>query len=249
MPSCNYLLSSIILIMEKKKSRHRSGTTAAGFGALLALAATIALALRAYATLPPGSLSTSFGLHEPNEYIPRRMQQIFSAAPAHVSLADATSSATAAGLDWATAGGTLDDAEEFLSVLSYDFEVAHSPLPSVRGLPSTLAFTVAAWVRLQHIASGERCLASHGGPQGRWTLSLSPSGNLKLTVMTNGGGSLHYSAVLAVTLDTWTHVAVGFDGESESYSAGFFINGIRVPHTAPLNISEVRINQCLREEK
>jgi hypothetical protein len=150
------------------------------------------------------------------------------------------------------AAGDFEHTEEYFTTLIYDFEATRSPIPSVRGLPSTLGFTLAAWIRFQHIPSGERCIASHGegtsvevatssgstSSSGRWTLSLSTTGNLKLTVTTAGGGVVAYHAVLAVNIDEWTHLAVGYDGET--HQAAFYLNGVLVPHTSPLEIPEVR---------
>jgi hypothetical protein len=61
---------------------------------------------------------------------------------------------------------------------------------------------------------------------------------LKLTVTTAGGGVLDFNAVLAVNIDEWTHLAVGYEGET--HQAAFYLDGVRVPHTAPLEIPEVR---------
>ncbi len=70
-------------------------------------------------------------------------------------------------------------------------------------------------------------------------LSLSPAGNLKLTINTAAGTSMEYIAVLPLVLDSWTHVAAGFD--SQSQEASFLFNGKLIPHTAPLIMNDVSL--------
>ena len=197
------------------------------------------------------SFSSPLNNLTPREIYNRRMQQLPASTIPQISLfSGGRGSAFARGGSLHTkassilpnAAGDYEHAEDYFTTLIYDFEATRAPVPSVRGLPSTLAFTISAWVNFQHIPSAERCIASHGESStssdsaskstGRWTLSLSTSGNLKLLVNTAGGGTIVFHAVLAVNIDEWTHVAVGYDGET--HQAAFYLNGVKVPHTAPL---------------
>lgn len=139
----------------------------------------------------------------------------------------------------ADTSGLEDGLEEtHLVALAHDFEVSKEALPAISDLPPTLGFTLASWVRVQHIASGTRCLATHGGPEGRWTLSIAPSGSLTLTVRTVSSTTIKFSTVLALGLDNWIHVAAGYDGETQT--AAFYFDGRVVPHAAPREDAVVR---------
>lgn len=245
-----------------KQKLSRAAPLAAGLALTFALIATCSLALLTYLILPSSFSLPLSSLNNltPHEMQNRRTQQLPSSTIPQISLFSGGSTFARGGFTDAfhtkssallpNAAGDYEQTEEYFTTLVYDFEATRAPIPSVRGLPSTLAFTLAAWVRFQHIASGERCIASHGESStvdsvsgtasstasGRWTLSLSTSGNLKLIVTTAGGGVLEYHAVLAVNIDEWTHLAVGYDGET--HQAVFYLNGVRVPHTAPLEVPE-----------
>jgi hypothetical protein len=253
-----------------KQKRRRGWVAGAGFALItLALITTCCLALLAYLILPSSFSSPLSTLNNltPRELHSRRMQQLPSSTIPRISLLSGGSTFARGDIRGSTnvlfakssallpnADGDYDHTEDYFTTLVYDFEATRAPIPSVRGLPSTLAFTLAAWIRFQHVPVGERCIASHGesnglysnsgtpssSGSGRWTLLLSTSGNLRLLITTADGGIVDYHAVLAVNVDEWTHVAVGYDGET--HQATFYLNGVRIPHTAPLGIQEVCIN-------
>ena len=123
-----------------------------------------------------------------------------------------------------------ENSNDAFQVMYKDVESLDATLSPIDGVPSTLDFTVSAWVRLRHTTSESRCIASHGEPGERWSLLVSPSGNLQLSLWMSSGQKVVFEGILALKLGLWSHVTVGYN--SETGGASFYVNGVLLPHTS-----------------
>ena len=228
--------------IERRHAPRGRGATGVIAAAAYALAGTLVFALASYLLLSGWSSP-----NQPSDFDARRSGQELAAPSSRLHAVALGGGAATKGSWWGAASdpfATDSPQQSTLTVPSHDFEATRQALPTIQSLPATLGFTFSAWVRLQHVASSWRCLATHGGHDaGRWALVVAPSGTLKLSVQTVSGAAVTFTSILALELDAWTHVAVGYDGEAQR--AALFYDGRIVPHAAPLDQPAVSISLLL----
>lgn len=139
---------------------------------------------------------------------------------------------------WALHSRTVsEDSNGAFQVIYKDVESLDATLSPINGVPSTLDFTISAWVRLRHTTSESRCIASHGEPGERWSMLVVPSGNLQLSLWLSSGQKVVFECILALRLGVWSHIAVGY--KSENGRASFYLNGHLVPHSSHKSIKNI----------
>ena len=85
--------------------------------------------------------------------------------------------------------------------------------------PETTVGTIAAWINLQQIPSGENHIISAGGGRNWWGFGFTSSAQLTFRATSWSAGGI--STTSTITPGTWYHVAVTQDGTS----LRFYING------------------------
>ncbi len=105
------------------------------------------------------------------------------------------------------------------AVLAALFVAANSEFLNVAdnaALSATTDLTVSVWFRPDSVGARQMILSKHDdGAQGAWALSMESTGKLRVniaTLLTDAIDTQHYTSDVVLTVGTWYHILVQYDG-------------------------------------
>lgn len=86
----------------------------------------------------------------------------------------------------------------------------------------SVGFTMETWVKPSVFTTSRTIFSQYSSGQRAFAVITKDTGAVEITVSTNGSDEVYYITANSLTLDTWQHIALTYDGASIQ----FYINGI-----------------------
>jgi len=108
-------------------------------------------------------------------------------------------------------------------------EYIESSYNAAHEIERTDSFSIDAWVKVpSYKQGGVVSKYDFSGTRRGWNMALTSSGQLRFDLVSNqvGGNEIVLWSNAAITLNTWTHIAVTYDGSSNASGVTVYINGL-----------------------